>query len=340
MASKFRFGLMTPVEHHPDDDIQTRFANVMELAKLADEAGFDYLDAPQHYLSASSQYLHCIPVLARLAAETRNVQLCTNIIQLTLHNPVEIAEMLATLDVISNGRLVAGFGLGYNPKEFAAFGIEKGTRLGRFLEALELIKQLWTGDTVNFQGKYFSLEDASIGITPVQKPRPQVIVAASGDKMIVRSASIADALSLAGHSTLDGLERQAKLYADTLAEQGIREMPKHYRLMLETYVGKDMETARRIAMPHMARKYAGYASMGQDDVLPEGQHFSSDIEELAKGRFVIGDPDTVAERLAEYRDRLGLQEIGVRMHWLGMPHEDVLRSVGLYAERVMPQLAA
>ena len=73
MASKFRFGLMTPVEHHPDDDIQTRFANVMELAKLADEAGFDYLDAPQHYLSASSQYLHCIPVLARLAAETRNV---------------------------------------------------------------------------------------------------------------------------------------------------------------------------------------------------------------------------------------------------------------------------
>ena len=96
---------------------------------------------------------------------------------------------------------------------------------------------------------------------------------------------------------------------DALAEQGIQEMPKHYRLMLETYVGKDMETARRVAMPHMARKYAGYASMGQDDVLPEGQHFSADIEELAKGRFVIGDPDTVAERLAEYRDRLGLEKL-------------------------------
>jgi alkanesulfonate monooxygenase SsuD/methylene tetrahydromethanopterin reductase-like flavin-dependent oxidoreductase (luciferase family) len=338
MGTPLRFGLMTPVEHHPDENIAERFEQLLEIARLAEQAGFDYMDAPQHYLSPSSQYLHCVPILARLAAETKHMNLCTNIIQLTLHNPVEIAESLATLDVISGGRLIAGFGLGYNPREFAAFGVAKGTRLRRFLECLKLVKRLWTEDTVTHKGEFFTLDEATIGIKPIQSPRPPIIIAASGDKMIVRSAKLADALSLAGHSTLEGLARQAKVYREALSDVGIEEYPQHYRLMLETYVAKDMASARRIAMPHMARKYAGYASMGQDDVLPEGQEFSSDIEELARGRFVIGDPNYVIDRMSQYRDTLGIRELAVRMHWLGMPHADVLRSIELYGEHVIPAL--
>ncbi|MBT6272885.1 MAG: LLM class flavin-dependent oxidoreductase [Chromatiales bacterium] len=233
---------------------------------------------------------------------------------------------------------MAGFGLGYNPREFGAFGVREGTRLRRFLEALDVIKRLWTGDSVTHHGEFFQIEDSKLGIKPLQSPRPPIIVAASGDKMIVRSAKIADALSIAGHSTLEGLQRQAEVYTQALSEQGIEEKPKHYRLMLETYVGKDMATARRIAMPHMAAKYAGYASMGQDDVLPEGQEFSSDIEELAKGRFVIGDPAYVIDRMSQYREALGIRELGVRMHWLGMPFDDARRSIELYAEHVIPAL--
>jgi hypothetical protein len=78
--------------------------------------------------------------------------------------------------------------------------------------------------------------------------------------------------------------------------------------------------------------------MGQDAVLPEGQHFSDDVEELARGRFVIGDVDYVTERLTTYRNALGLRELGVRMHWVGMPHKHVLESIALYGERVIPAL--
>lgn len=336
--SDLRFGLMAPVEHDLHENIAERFRQLLEVARLAEQAGFDYMDAPQHYLSASSQYLHCVPTLARIAAETERLQLCTNIIQLTLHNPVEIAESLATLDIISGGRLVAGFGLGYNPREFGAFGVKQGTRLRRFLEALELVKRLWSEPTVAHDGEFFQLEDATLGIRPLQSPRPAIVIAASGDRMIRRSASIGDALSLAGHSTIDGLTRQADLYREALAEAGVEGTPRHYRLMLEAYVARDMETARRTAMPHLARKYRSYSSMGQDQVLPEGQQFSSDFEELARGRFVIGDPTHVAERMARYRDATGVRELGVRMHWIGMPHADVMRSVELYGEKVIPAL--
>ena len=338
MNDDLRFGLMVPVEHGLEEDIGTRFRQLLDVARLAEQVGFDYLDTPQHYLSAASQYLHCVPTLARIAAETSHISLCTNIIQLTLHNPVEIAESLATLDVISGGRLVAGFGLGYNPREFGAFGVKQGTRLRRFLEALDVVKRLWTEPSVTYDGEFFQLHDATAGVRPLQSPRPPIVIAASGDKMIRRSAKIGDALSLAGHSTIDGLTRQAALYQDALAAAGVSSMPRHFRLMLEAYVGKDTNTARRTAMPHIARKYQSYSSMGQDDVLPEGQQFSSDIEELARGRFVIGDPNEVAERMAAYRDATGIRELGVRMHWIGMPHIDVMRSVELYGERVIPLL--
>ena len=337
MTHEFRVGMMLPVEHAADDDIRTRLENLLEAARVAKEAGFGYLDAPQHYLAHPSQYFHCVPLLARVAAEVDDLPLCTNIIQLTLHNPVQVAEELATLDVICNGRLVVGFGKGYREDEFAAFGIAAGSRLGRFLEALELVKRLWTEDSVTHHGKHFTLENASIGIKPLQKPYPPIIIAASGDKMIKRSVHLCDGWSAAGHATQDVLIRQASMYRQALAEAG-KDTPRHYRLMLETSVADTMEDARKVAWPYVAKKYAGYSSWGQDDELPEGQTFSAPVETLAEGRFNIGDVDHVIENMRAYRDGMGLSEMGVRLYWGGMPHRELLRNIELMGEQVIPAL--
>ena len=104
MSSPFRVSLMLPVEHAATDSIAERFDNLLEIARLAEDGGIDVLTAPQHYLAAPSQYLHCVPVLARVAAEVQRAWLSTYIIQLTLHHPVAVAESLATLDVICGER--------------------------------------------------------------------------------------------------------------------------------------------------------------------------------------------------------------------------------------------
>ncbi|MEM7405272.1 MAG: LLM class flavin-dependent oxidoreductase [Pseudomonadota bacterium] len=340
MSQRLRFGMLLPVEHVPGDDIQKRFANLLEAARLAEQAGFSYLDAPQHYLASPSQYLHCIPLLARVAADVTTMQLCTNIIQLTLHNPVQIAEELATLDVITGGRLVVGFGRGYREDEFQAFGIPEGRRLGRFLEAFEIVRRLWRDESVTFDGVHFKLHDASIGIRPIQPGGPAVMLAASGDKMISRAATMADGWSAVGHATLDVLARQAEVYREAVTAAGRPFPPPHYRLALETFVAETREQAEARAFPHVARKYAGYKSWGQDDELPEGQTFDLPIEELQAGRFNIGDVESVTNRILEYHRAMQMTEMGVRLFWGGMDQRDYLRAIELMGEKVIPAVNA
>ena len=88
----------------------------------------------------------------------------------------------------------------------------------------------------------------------------------------------------------------------------------------------------------MAAKYRSYAGMGQDDVLPEDQTFALPPEELAKGRFVIGNPEQVTERILEYREALGMTVFGLRMHWIGMPHNLAMKSIERFCEKVLPNL--
>lgn len=336
MAKPMRTSLMLPVEHAASDNIAERFTNMLEVARLAEQGGIDILTAPQHYLAAPSQYLHCVPVLARVAAEVSRVSLATNIIQLTLHHPVEVAETLATLDIICGGRLIVGFGRGYHEKEFNSFGVRPGKRLSRFLEALELVERLWIEDEVTHAGEHFRLDGVSLGIKPLQKPRPMMILGASADAMIERCARLSDGLSLAGHSTLDGQKRQVAIYRDALAARG--QPLRFLRVGVECYVGENQASAMREALPHVAKKYSNYAGWGQDDVLPEDQTFALPPDELAAGRFVIGDSDYVIDRILEYREALGMNVFGLRMHWVGMPHAMVMKSVGLFCDKVLPAI--
>src|SRR5262245_24417886 len=100
----------------------------LEQVRLMRELGFDSVWLGQHYLSTPYQMWQPMPLLARLAAEAGDMTVGTNIFLLTIHNPVESAELAATLDVITEGRFVFGVGLGYRPEEFEAFGIPTAGR--------------------------------------------------------------------------------------------------------------------------------------------------------------------------------------------------------------------
>ena len=331
-----RFGLSLPVEHTLDEDIVLRFNETLEAAKFAVEAGFDFLDTGQHYLVPEFQYLQMLPVLARVAGECPGVELATNILLLPLLNPVDVAETVSTLDVITGGRFTLGVGLGYRDVEYDAFGVERKRRLSRFLESLELIKKLWTEETVDFEGEHFSLKDATLGARPVQTPHPPILVAASGDRMVQRAARIADGLSLHGHSTVDTLARQIDLYREALDAAGKPFPPKHFRLGKELYIAKDRETALKESLPYIAAKYNAYVNWGQDAVLPEGESFEQPIEALLENRFIIGDVDFCIEELTRHRELIGANDISLRIHYPGMPQAQLMRVIELLGERVFP----
>ncbi len=331
-----RFSLGLPMQHPMGDDLQLRFREMLEMVRLARQAGFHHLSASQHYLAAPFQYMQAVPVLARVAAESGDMTLGTGIMLLALQQPVDVAETIATLDVICGGRFIFGVGLGYRDLEFGAFGVQSGRRLSRFLEALEVVKRLWTEDSVTFHGEHFHLDEITLTMRPVQKPRPPIVVAASNDKMVRRAARIGDAWTIAGHATFATLQRQVQLYREALEAEGKAFPPPLFRLGKELYIAHDMDTALKEALPYIATKYEAYAQWGQDDVLPEGETFHQPIEQLRQDRFIVGDPEYCIEQIARHQEALAIQGMGFRLHWPGMSHQRVMQAIELLGERVLP----
>ena len=330
-----KFALSVPVQHRPDESASERIAELIEQVKLARALGFDSLSASQHYVAAPFQYFQPIPLLARLAAESGKMTLITNILLLPLYNPVDLAEQLATLDIICNGRLVCGVGLGYRDVEYTVFGVERASRVSRFEEALMLLKRLWTEDEVSYEGQHFHLERARMTLKPVQRPRPPIWIAASNNAGIKRAARLGDAWTIAGHATLATLKQQVQLYRDTLQALG-KPAAQESPLAKELYIAPDRPTALREAQPYLEAKYRAYSEWGQDRELPAAETFAVPFASLLQDRFILGDPDDGIAQIRAHQEQLGITHLTFRVHWPGMPHEWVMRTIRLLGEKVLP----
>ena len=332
-----KLGLGLSVQHPPGDDQAERFREHVEQVRLARAVGFDSIWASQHYVSQPFSYFQPIPTLARLAAEAEGLRLGTGVLLLPLHQPVAVAEELATLDVVSGGRLVFGAGLGYRDVENLAMGLDPKTRVGRLEEGLEVIERLWTGEPVSYEGRHFRLKDVTLSMRPLQRPRPPIWLAANADAAVARAARVADAWLMNPHATLATLERQLTGFREARAALGrpVGEIP----LIRECCVAADRGAAVAGARPHLAPKYEAYQQWEQDKALPAGERFDLGFEALARDRFLLGDPSRLAEELARYRERLGVTTVIVRVQWPGMPQAHVLRSIRLLGEGVLPRLA-
>ena len=135
------YGLFIRAQYHAGDDMAKRFQEVVAQVRLADKLGFADLLTGMHYASAPFQQYQQLPLLARLMAETEQMRIVAGIVLLSLHKPLDIAEQLATLDVMSGGRLVFGLGLGYRDVEFKGFGTTQEERVPRLVENLAAIKR-------------------------------------------------------------------------------------------------------------------------------------------------------------------------------------------------------
>jgi alkanesulfonate monooxygenase SsuD/methylene tetrahydromethanopterin reductase-like flavin-dependent oxidoreductase (luciferase family) len=332
-----KFGLIISKQHPPGVSVVDRFREHIDQVRAARDAGFDLIVMGQHYLSTPYQEVQTLPSLARLSAEAGRMRVGATVLLLPLLNPVDVAEQVATLDVISEGRFIFGAGLGYRDEEYEAFGITGKERVPRFLECLQVIKRLWTEDEVTHHGRYFHLTRARMVLKPVQKPHPPIWFAANNDAAVERSARLADAWVINPHAKLDVLRHQMAIYRKALEQAG-KPFPADLPIIKELYVAPDRRSAMQECRPFLEAKYKAYASWGQDKALPEGDHFDVEFEELVQDRFIIGDPDDVVRELRRYAELLGVGCFIFRIQWPGMDQARVLRSIALLAERVMPAL--
>src|SRR5205823_6163121 len=249
-----KFGVFLMPQHPRSDDPVRRFRETAELARLARDAGFDCVAAGHHYLSPPYQSLQSVPLLSRLAADTGAMDLCLSVLLLALLNPVQVAEDIASLDIMSEGKVVFGIGIGYRDVEYEAFGMTSRDRVPRMMEALELIERLWTEEVVTFHGKHFRVTDATCTIRPVQKPYPPIWIAANADPAVVRTARLGLSWFINPHAALPTIERQWERYKQTLAEAN-HPMPVARPIALEAHVAPTHEEAVETAWPFLEAIY-------------------------------------------------------------------------------------
>lgn len=333
MAS-LKFGLLFyphhPIGTPPQHLVQAAIAH----ARLAESLGFDMVWTGHHYLM-DDQTLQPIPLLARLAAEVSRVKLGAWFI-LAMGNPLDLAEQLATLDAITEGRLICGAVMGYRDAEFQNLGIPKSERVSRLEETLAILKQLWTQDDVNFEGRHFQIKNATVHLKPVQKPWPPFWVGGNSAPAVRRAAHIGDAWGASPYATLATLEEHTIIYNRTLAESGRDPDTMPRPLLREAFIAQDNKTAFQEAERYLAPFYQTYVKWGKEEAMGRPGELSRPFEELIKDRFFIGDPGYFIEEIQRYHERLGTDTFIFQINRPGMPTEVVLDGVRLLGETVLP----
>ena len=143
----------------------------------------------------------------------------------------------------------------------------RGQRVRRFEQCLEVVKRLWTEDSVSFENDICKLSNVTATCRPVQRPHPPIWIAANSDAAVRRAARLGDSLFINPHATMPVITGQMALYRAELARHG-KPFPAVLPYLREIYCAKDKRTAVEMAGPYLAEKYRTYAQWGQDQVLP------------------------------------------------------------------------
>jgi alkanesulfonate monooxygenase SsuD/methylene tetrahydromethanopterin reductase-like flavin-dependent oxidoreductase (luciferase family) len=330
-----QFGLLIRGQYPVGEDLQARNHEDLDLARRAEQLGYVSIARGSHYSSHPLLGLQQIPFLAQVSVVAPSLRLIPGVVLLPLHKPLDVAEQIATLDVMSGGKAVFGAGIGYREVEFRAFGTTLKQAGPRFEECLTAVKRLLTEDFVTMKGSHFELDGANCSIRCVQRPMPPVWIGANIDVGIRRAARMADCWFINPHNTIATLTRQMDVYKRELEACG-KPFPAELPMLREVFVARTRAEAMRLARPYLEAKYKAYRAWGQDKVMPAQDHFDLAFDELVRDRFLFGSPAEVTEQILELRKRFGITHMVVGVHWTGMPASLALEQTQLLAEEVFP----
>ena len=318
-------------------DLQEQWRNQLEQFRAARDAGFDIYCWAHHYLIDPFQHFQPLPVLARLAAEPGDMKLATSVLLLPLLNPVDVAEQVATLDQICEGRFILGLGLGYRPEECEAFGTKMSERGARHSEALELMIRLWTEEEVTHHGRFFHVTSARPTARPFQKPHPEIWLAGMSDPAVRRVGREGHILFVGPAQSFDTVVRQVDLYHAELGHNG-QSVPEDMVICREFFCASSRDEAMDKARAGFQRKYEVYGQHGLHGTDAElTSKVTGDMDALIDRTFIIGSPHDCIEQLARYRE-LGFTKVSLRLFYPGMSQHDVLDHIELVGKKVLPEV--
>jgi alkanesulfonate monooxygenase SsuD/methylene tetrahydromethanopterin reductase-like flavin-dependent oxidoreductase (luciferase family) len=190
MAHALRLGVVYDFRNPPRSGIETPrlYAEILEQVVWLEELGLDLVWFTEHHFVADGYLPSWLPVAAAMAARTRRLRFSSDICLLPFNHPIRLAEDLAVLDNLSDGRIEIGIGMGYAPHEFRGFGVPISHRLSRTEEGLEVLRRCFTGERFSFHGKRYDFDDVQITPGYVQPGGPPLWLACTTEPSAHRAA--------------------------------------------------------------------------------------------------------------------------------------------------------
>ncbi len=312
------------------------YRDALEEVARGEELGFDSVWMEEHHSVVNHYWPSPLPVLAGFASRTSKVILGTDILVAPFYHPVRLAEDVAMLDVMSNGRFVLGVAIGYKPDEFALYGTELEKRGARFEEQLAIMKGLWTQESLAFKGTYYTVE-GKLEPKPVTKPHPPVWIGGWGDITLRRAATLGDNWVPGPTADLERLLTGKKQFLANREAAGRSAPPAEWPLTRDVIIADTDKQARELAERHIMVSYRKEYAGGWRHPFIDAS-IATDLDALMKNRFLIGDPDRVIKALTPFVKEYGMTHLICRLFFPGMPHAHIMRELELLAREVMPAL--
>ena len=349
-----KFGIFILGDKPPQLTHQEVLANVLEEARWAEELGFDEVWLAEHHFSPYGTLASLPQIATAIAAQTERIRIGTACMVAPFHDPIHLAEQIATVDALSGGRFDAGFGRGYQAHEFAGFGVSMDQATARYQECVTIVEGLLGNERYSYEGQFWSVDDLTIHPRPVQEPVPIWCT-------VMKTPSSFEWLAETGYGAIIGNPYQVdadlatglQLYLDSRERRNLSSANQHVWALLNAFIDHDDAFAREYPRRSVEqsievhRQYSNPFARGGE--IPADykayadwfdKHDDQSYEQILNADLTLmGSPDRIIPKMAKIVD-MGWQNLMLRMSRGGaMDRQKVRNSMELFAREVMPAVA-
>lgn len=336
------FGIFTWLSIRQGQSEHEAFREWLDIAGIADDLGVDCYWLAEFHFRSHTPLSAPLVLGSNIAARTKRIKVGIAVQLLPLANPLRLAEETATLDHISDGRFVYGIGRSSFVDSYEGYGVDYEESRPMFFEALEVIRRAWRDEPFTFEGQHYTFRNVNVYPKPYQRPHPPVRIACESRASFPMMGKLGFPILFRHQLELAELQGLLKQYEAARHDAGF-DGPSGLTLQTSCHLAEDSNQARCEADASMQYQAAYLARIRKGDAEAATRSANLRTEGTAAREDIvrwqlIGTPEEVADRLAEYRETLGITGVSLAINPGGqIPRDHVVTSLRLLMEKVAPR---
>jgi alkanesulfonate monooxygenase SsuD/methylene tetrahydromethanopterin reductase-like flavin-dependent oxidoreductase (luciferase family) len=339
-----------------------RFQEIIEQVSFAEEVGFESVWFMEHHFAPEQSHSSAPDlVLAALSQRTARMRLGLAVVLMPIHHPVHTAERIATLDLISGGRVELGVGRSGHPYQLTPFGVSMEDSRGLWEEALTILPRAWTEDVFSHHGQYYNIPPREVLPKPVQKPHPPLWGACNQEDTARLTGQMGFGCLVITHRGAERAHTLIRIYKEAISTATPRGKFVHNRVAANTlaFCGAEREHARTRGAALLdwyrtmqrVREERNWQGIALEDI-PEDYRFHMQKGADTRGgdnitgrelvdarRFCMGDPEDCIKFIEQFA-AIGVEELMFNFQLGPVLHQEVMTSIQLFGKHVIPYFQA